>query len=855
MVKSKTQEELGKMVERFKKGDQIPTQLEKALGASEENYREIFNAPQDALLIHDPKTGAIVDVNQRACEMLKYSREELIKGSLDFLSSGESPYTQEEALGWIHKALSEGPQTFEWLAKDSENKLFWIEVNLKHCVIKGSDRILAASRDITDRKKTEDGLKDIYLQQKAILDNIPDMAWLKDKEGRFIAVNEPFCKSCSYKPEEIVGKTALDIWSRDLAEIYQADDRDVIETEKRKSVEERLEDKEGRMLFMEIIKTPIYNDKGEIVGTVGIARDVTEKKRAREALQRSVEKSRRLAQENAAIAEIGRIISSTLNLEEMYERFAEKVHKLIPFDRIAIGSINSQDGTITVSYNAGTEVLGRSRGDCFFLAGSASEELIGRKSGILIDMKNEDVFKDRFRGLLIDFQSGIRSMIAVPLILKDQVIGVIILQSLRVNAYTEEDLTMAERVSNQIAGAIANAQLFAENERSERERGSLQAQLFQSQKMETIGQLAGGIAHDFNNLLTVISGQCQLSLRELREDDPLKEKLRDIEKAAEQAANLTRQLLAFSRRQILEMKVVNLNIILEDIEKMLLRTIGEHIELISVLADDLGPVKVDPGQMEQVIINLAVNARDAMPEGGKLFIETANVDLYEKDRLSHMGMLPGAYVMLSMNDTGVGMNEEVKEQIFDPFFTTKEKGKGTGLGLSTVYGIVKQSGGDIYVYSEVGKGTAFKIYLPRVFEPLEEFKEEALPGEIPQGNETVLVVEDDSSVRKLAVNILMMQGYKVLEAAEGEEALIICEKENNPIHIILTDVVMPNMDGPQLIERLKQTGRDFKVLYMSGYADETIIHHRLVDRGVAIVHKPFTVEKLARKIREVLDKN
>jgi PAS domain S-box len=255
----------------------MPTLLEKALGASEENYREIFNASQDALLIHDPKTGAIVDVNQRACEMLKYSREELIKGSLDFLSSGESPYTQEEALGWIHKALSEGPQAFEWLAKDSENKLFWIEVNLKHCVIKGNDRILSASRDITERKKTEDRLKDIYLQQKAILDNIPDMAWLKDKEGRFIAINKPFCKSCGYKPEEIVGKTALDIWPRDLAEIYQADDRDVIETGKRKSVEERLEDKEGRMLYMEIIKTPIYNDKGEIVGTAGIARDVTEK--------------------------------------------------------------------------------------------------------------------------------------------------------------------------------------------------------------------------------------------------------------------------------------------------------------------------------------------------------------------------------------------------------------------------------------------------------------------------------------------------------------------------------------------------------------------------------------------------
>ena len=403
---------------------------------------------------------------------------------------------------------------------------------------------------------------------------------------------------------------------------------------------------------------------------------------------------------------------------------------------------------------------------------------------------------------------------------------------------------------------IGSYQDITEHKQAEKRMTFLQDQLRQSRKMEAIGQLAGGIAHDFNNLLTVIGVQTQLGLQGLQEDDPLRKKLKDIEQAADSAAGLTRQLLAFSRRQILEMKVVNLNIILENLEKMLCRVIGEHIEIISVFADDLGLVKVDPGQMEQVIINLAVNARDAMPEGGKLFIETANVDLDEKDRLSHMGMLPGAYVMLLMNDTGVGMTEEVKEHIFDPFFTTKEKGKGTGLGLSTVYGIVKQSGGDIYVYSEAGKGTTFKIYLPRVFEPPEGLKNEVPVDKLPGGNETVLVVEDDDGVRKLAVDILRMQGYKVLEAAGGEEALTICEKENNPIHIILTDVVMPKINGPQLIERLnKQLGQDFKALYMSGYANEIVAHHRLLEKGAPIIPKPLTVEKLARKVRKVLDKN
>jgi Signal transduction histidine kinase regulating C4-dicarboxylate transport system len=567
------------------------------------------------------------------------------------------------------------------------------------------------------------------------------------------------------------------------------------------------------------------------------------------------EEIKRLAQETAAIAEIGRIISSTLNIEEVYEGFAEEVHKLIPFDRIGINAINPQDQSITIAYVSGLDIPDRRKGDRFSLVGSLGEDLLTRRSGILFQADEEKEWMDRFPALLSAFQSGIRSTISVPLFSHDQVIAALHIQSLKPSAYTEAELKVAEKVSNQIAGAIANAQLFAEHERSEMEKLSLQDQLRQSQKMEAIGRLAGGVAHDFNNLLTVITGYCELSLLNLSKDDPGRQKLNEIAKAADRAANLTRQLLAFSRRQILEMKVINLNIILKDLDKMLHRVVGEDIDFKTVFVDELGLVKVDPGQMEQVLINLVVNAKDAMPSGGNLTIETANTELDERYTRSHAGMIPGAYVMLSVSDSGVGMTREVQEQIFDPFFTTKGVGKGTGLGLSTVYGIVKQSGGDIYVYSEPNKGTTFKVYLPRVFEPLEEFKKE-VPGEkIPQGNETVLVVEDDGSVRKVAVDILKMQGYKVLEATGGEEALIICEKEKNPIHLILTDVVMPKMNGPQLIERLKQAGQDFKVLYMSGYADETVIHHRLLERGVNIIHKPFTVEKLARKVREVLDKN
>ena len=400
-------------------------------------------------------------------------------------------------------------------------------------------------------------------------------------------------------------------------------------------------------------------------------------------------------------------------------------------------------------------------------------------------------------------------------------------------------------------GRFGIARDITERKRAEKEMEGLQEQLRQSQKIEAIGRLAGGIAHDFNNLLTIIRGYSQLSLLELKEGDPLKGKIEEIVRSTKRAAALTYQLLTFSRRHVMEMRVLDLNAILRDMEKMLHRVIGEDIELVTAFAMDLGRVKTDPGQIEQVIMNLAINARDAMPHGGKLTIESVNVELNEEFTRAHISLNPGHYVMLSVSDTGLGMTSEVREKIFEPFFTTKEK--GTGLGLSTVYGIVKQSGGDIWVYSEPGHGTTFKIYLPEVEEPLEVLREEVLEG-MPRGNETILIVEDDETVRKLAKQILKTQGYTILEAAGGGEALLICEQQKEPIHLILTDVVMPQLSGNQLIERLRQVRQDFKVVYMSGYTDEAIVHHRVLEKGVTLIRKPFSIEELARKVREALDK-
>nr|MDQ5836403.1 PAS domain S-box protein [Acidobacteriota bacterium] len=351
----------------------------------------------------------------------------------------------------------------------------------------------------------------------------------------------------------------------------------------------------------------------------------------------------------------------------------------------------------------------------------------------------------------------------------------------------------------------------------------LEEQLRQSQKMEAVGRLAGGIAHDFNNLLTAINGYSDLALRRLQAEDPLRKSVEEIRKAGERAAALTRQLLAFSRKQVLQPVVLDLNSVVSDMEKMLRRLIGEDVELRTALAHDLGSIKADPGQVEQVIMNLAVNARDAMPSGGRLTIETANVYLGEEYAARRLtDFTPGPYVVLTVTDTGTGMDDETRERIFEPFFTTKGSGKGTGLGLSTVYGIVRQSGGSVRVSSEVGRGSTFEVYFPRAGEGVQEYRRGAEPEEVLRGAETVLLAEDEEMVRRLAREVLEVYGYRVLVAANGGAAFLICERHEGPISLLVTDIVMPEMSGRELAARLAHLRPEMKVLYMSGYTDASV---------------------------------
>ncbi len=392
---------------------------------------------------------------------------------------------------------------------------------------------------------------------------------------------------------------------------------------------------------------------------------------------------------------------------------------------------------------------------------------------------------------------------------------------------------------------------LTDRKRTEQALARTEEQLRHSQKMEAVGRLAGGVAHDFNNVLSVILSYTALLLEGLRAGDPARDDLQEIAKAAQRAAGLTKQLLLFSRHQVFQPKVLDLNGVLVDMDQMLHRLVGEDVELFLSPGRALGRVKIDPSHVEQVVMNLVVNARDAMPTGGKITIETGNVMLSEEFVQKHFGVKVGPYVMLAVSDTGSGMDKTTQARIFEPFFTTKEIGKGTGLGLSTVFGIVQQSAGTIWVYSELGKGTSFKVYLPRVDEALDAVRVRATTA-VMRGTETILLVEDEEQVRAVARSILRRNGYHVVEANNAGEALLLCESYDGVIHLLLTDIVMPNMSGPDLAQRLGKSRPAMRVLCMSGYTDDSVVKHGVVGPNMAFIQKPFTPESLTMRVRETL---
>jgi PAS domain S-box-containing protein len=766
-------------------------EVEEALRSSEERYRLILESIQDGYFEVD-LAGNCTFANDARCRSLGYTREELIGVNNRQFEDKENAKKVYQAFNRVYRTGEPiNRLDEEVIRKDGTRAFSELSVSLIRDPEEKPIGFRGISRDVTERKRIEEALRQSNQFNTEVISNAAEGIIVYDREFRYEVWNRFMEDLTGMQATDVLGKCAFDLFPH-LPE--QGIDRlleRALHGETVSSPDTPYHiPQTGKRGWVSGTYGPHRDARGSIIGVIGIVRDITERKRVEEVLRESEEKYRSL-------------IANAM-------------------DAIFI----AQDGLIKFPNPTALAMTGYSQ-----------EELTTLPFLTFIHPDDRDMVLDNHRRRLEGEE--------VPNTYPFRII----------NKKGEElwgQLNATLITWDGKPAVLCFIRDITERKQAEEALRSSEEQLRQSQKMEAIGRLAGGIAHDFNNLLTVIGGNCQLSLLELKERDPMKETIEEIKRAGEKAADLTRQLLAFSRRQILEMKVLDLNTVVRDLDKMLHRLIGEDIELTVLLADDLRRVKTDPGWIEQIIMNLAVNARDAMPSGGKLSIETANVELDEAYVSGHIAAKPGRYVMLSMSDTGVGMTPEVRQLVFEPFFTTKEKGKGTGLGLSTVYGIVKQSGGNISVYSEPGLGTTFKIYLPSVDESLEEMREKVPREEFPRGGETILVVEDEEDVRKLAVRVLERQGYRVLEASCGDDALTLGKE---PIHMILTDVVMPGLSGRELAGRLTRLYPKMKVLYMSGYTDNAIVHHGVLEEGMNYIQKPFTIDKLMRKVRAILDKD
>ncbi len=622
---------------------------------------------------------------------------------------------------------------------------------------------------------------------RGITEGTTDSIFVKDLQGRYLMINSAGARLLGRRVDQVIGKDDMEVFTPETGREIMAGDRRVVESGRTQTYEE-LGISDGVARTYLATKGPYRDSHGEVIGLLGICRDITDRKLAEEEIRQSQQKLR------------------------------------IHFEHTPLAVVEWDTQLRITEWSPSAErVFGYSR-----------EEALGRDASFLVPPALRE-HVDRMGQDILSHRGGTRS--ANDNITKDG-------RTISCEWYN----TPLVDESGHMLGVASLVQDVTE-------RVALEERLRQSQKMEAVGRLAGGVAHDFNNLLTVIMGYSQLLTDGLPAASRLKDATAQIRSAADRAAGITRQLLAFSRKQVLSPRVIDLNDIMMNLDTMLRRLIGEDIEVLTVPGRDLGAVKADPGQIEQVIMNLALNARDAMPNGGKLTLETENTDLNDAYALEHSPLLPGRYVMLAVSDTGTGMSPETQAHIFEPFFTTKEVGKGTGLGLSMVYGIVKQSGGYIWVYSELDQGTSFKIYLPRIDQPAEAAGSETRMSGVQRGTETILLVEDDAQLRQLASSVLSHCGYKVLPAAGTEEGLALCRANHRDIHLLVTDVIMPGMNGRQLAEQVKRISPSTRVLYVSGYTSNAIVHYGVLDPGLWFLPKPFSLSALVAKVREVLDAN
>lgn len=627
---------------------------------------------------------------------------------------------------------------------------------------------------------------------RILINTIPDLIWLKDADGVYLSCNMMFERFFGAKESEIVGKTDYDFVDKELADFFREQDQKAMTAGKPTSNEEWITfADDSHRALLDTIKTPMLDEEGNIVGVLGVGHDVTERKQAEDKIKEALVFNQQVINS----AQQGIIVYDLALRYRVWNPFMEQM-----------SGVKSAD------------VLGKTPLEVFpFL----------KDSGVLERLKK--ILEEK-SALTVEFPFHV--------------------ESTGKSGWSSDTSAPLLNSTGELVGIIGIVQDLSEQRET-------QNQLLQAQKMESVGRLAGGVAHDFNNMLTAILGHAELGLMHLDPTHRVCTDLKEISKTAERSADLTRQLLAFARKQTVSPKVLDLNETISGMLKMLQRLIGENIQLTCQTAANLWPVKVDPSQIDQILANLCVNARDAIKDNGRITIETENRTIDANYCNNHLEAVPGDYVSLSVSDDGVGMDKETQRHIFEPFYTTKELGKGTGLGLSTVYGAVKQNNGFINIYSEQGQGTTFSIYLPREADSrnTEAAVEEGTIAQTARGQETILLVEDDPAILNVTLQMLEGQGYSVLKANSPGEALQLVGEQSGMIHLLMTDVVMPEMNGSDLAKKILASYPQIKQLFMSGYTADVIAHHGVLDEGVHFIQKPFSLQNVAAKVREVLDSN